>query len=163
MLQKISLVFIGALLLFALPGYADARGNKGGNHGNRGYSSHHRGHNSHYGKHNSHYRKHNSYRGGHYGYRGGSYSHHRRYRPYYGYYAPWVAPLVWGSAWANYNSYPRQNTVVVREQPVYVERPTTTAPPDAFWYYCQSAGAYYPDVQTCSEAWVPVPPTPAAR
>ena len=27
----------------------------------------------------------------------------------------------------------------------------------AYWYYCPSAGAYYPDVQSCSEAWVPVP------
>jgi len=29
--------------------------------------------------------------------------------------------------------------------------------PPAYWYYCPSAGAYYPDVQSCSEAWVPVP------
>ena len=27
----------------------------------------------------------------------------------------------------------------------------------AYWYYCPSAGAYYPDVQSCPEAWVPVP------
>jgi hypothetical protein len=27
----------------------------------------------------------------------------------------------------------------------------------AYWYYCPSSGAYYPDVQSCSEAWVPVP------
>ena len=26
-----------------------------------------------------------------------------------------------------------------------------------YWYYCPSAGAYYPDVQSCPEAWVPVP------
>ena len=27
----------------------------------------------------------------------------------------------------------------------------------AYWYYCPSAGAYYPNVQSCPEAWVPVP------
>jgi len=27
----------------------------------------------------------------------------------------------------------------------------------AYWYYCPTAGAYYPNVQNCPEAWVPVP------
>lgn len=27
----------------------------------------------------------------------------------------------------------------------------------AYWYYCPSAGAYYPYVQSCPEAWEPVP------
>ena len=27
----------------------------------------------------------------------------------------------------------------------------------AYWYYCPSAGDYYPNVQSCPEAWVPVP------
>lgn len=26
-----------------------------------------------------------------------------------------------------------------------------------YWYYCPSYGAYYPNVATCPEAWVPVP------
>lgn len=34
--------------------------------------------------------------------------------------------------------------------PAYTEAP-------AYWYYCQSYGAYYPNVTTCPEAWVPVP------
>jgi ABC-type Zn2+ transport system substrate-binding protein/surface adhesin len=29
---------------------------------------------------------------------------------------------------------------------------------EGYWYYCQSAGAYYPYVQTCSEPWIPVVP-----
>jgi len=32
-----------------------------------------------------------------------------------------------------------------------------TAPYPDYWYYCQSAGAYYPYVGTCPEGWVPVP------
>ena len=27
----------------------------------------------------------------------------------------------------------------------------------AYWYYCQSYGAYYPNVTSCPEAWLPVP------
>ena len=26
-----------------------------------------------------------------------------------------------------------------------------------YWYYCPSYGAYYPNVGSCPEAWVPVP------
>lgn len=37
--------------------------------------------------------------------------------------------------------------------PAYVYAP----PPTAYWYYCPGAGAYYPYVQSCPEAWVPVP------
>lgn len=36
--------------------------------------------------------------------------------------------------------------------------PTASAPADvAQWYFCQSAGGYYPNVQTCPEAWIKVP------
>ena len=27
----------------------------------------------------------------------------------------------------------------------------------SYWYYCPSYGAYYPNVATCPENWVPVP------
>ena len=30
--------------------------------------------------------------------------------------------------------------------------------PQAYWYYCPSARAYYPTVRTCPEPWVKVPP-----
>ena len=30
-------------------------------------------------------------------------------------------------------------------------------PAPAYWYYCPSYGAYYPNVTSCPEAWVPVP------
>jgi hypothetical protein len=40
---------------------------------------------------------------------------------------------------------------VVEAPPVYVE------PGSGFWYYCPSAGAYYPSVPSCPEPWVPVP------
>ena len=46
--------------------------------------------------------------------------------------------------------------------PVYVP-PVIEAPPvyeqaPGYWYYCPSAGAYYPYVGSCPVPWVPVPP-----
>jgi hypothetical protein len=43
------------------------------------------------------------------------------------------------------------------------EPPVVAAPPeyvpgaDGYWYYCQSAGGYYPTVPSCAEPWIPVP------
>jgi len=37
--------------------------------------------------------------------------------------------------------------------PAYAYAP----PPPTYWYYCPSAGAYYPYVASCPEPWVPVP------
>jgi hypothetical protein len=42
--------------------------------------------------------------------------------------------------------------------PVYAEPPQGyVQPAPGYWYYCTSAGAYYPDVASCAEAWLPVP------
>jgi hypothetical protein len=61
--------------------------------------------------------------------------------------------------------YPYPPPVVVEEPPVYVERepaPPPAAPPEppAYWYYCSSAKAYYPNVPACPEAWMKVPARP---
>jgi hypothetical protein len=48
--------------------------------------------------------------------------------------------------------------VIVREQPaVYVQRGDVPAE-EGSWYYCASERGYYPDVPTCPEEWIPVPP-----
>jgi uncharacterized protein DUF3300 len=31
-------------------------------------------------------------------------------------------------------------------------------PPESYWYYCASAGTYYPTAPTCPEPWIKVPP-----
>ena len=31
-------------------------------------------------------------------------------------------------------------------------------PSQSYWYYCSSAGAYYPTTPTCPEPWIKVPP-----
>jgi hypothetical protein len=39
--------------------------------------------------------------------------------------------------------------------------PPVIAPPSsAFWFYCPSAGAYYPYVDVCPGGWIQVPATP---
>jgi hypothetical protein len=67
----------------------------------------------------------------------------------------WPAP-VWGPP-----------TVVVQQPPVFIEQPQVqqqmtpsvgSAPPaQQFWYFCEPTGAYYPNVQTCTEPWIKVP------
>lgn len=55
--------------------------------------------------------------------------------------------------------------VIVEQPPVYTQQPplppapAQPPPPQSYWYYCPSAQAYYPSVQTCPEAWVKVPPS----
>ena len=36
--------------------------------------------------------------------------------------------------------------------------PAYSEPAPSYWYYCPSAGGYYPDVPSCPEQWVPVTP-----
>jgi hypothetical protein len=49
--------------------------------------------------------------------------------------------------------------VVIREPPVYVQQAPATGPlEEGYWYYCQSARAYYPTAPSCAEPWVKVPP-----
>ena len=55
--------------------------------------------------------------------------------------------------------------VVVQEPPVYVQQTPAPAPPappaptqQNYWYYCAPTRDYYPNVQTCPEAWIKVAP-----
>ncbi len=73
----------------------------------------------------------------------------------------------WGPPWP-YWYYPppyyvySPPPVVVQEPPVYVQQQPPLAapapPPQSYWYYCPSTKAYYPNVPTCSEAWIKVVP-----
>jgi hypothetical protein len=56
------------------------------------------------------------------------------------------APLIWPS----YHGYPYAYTPYY--PPGYIQ-----PGPAATWYYCASAGAYYPNVSQCPEGWQQVP------
>jgi hypothetical protein len=83
--------------------------------------------------------------------------------PYWWHYPPpyYVYPPPYYAYPPPYYAYPPPQ-VIVESPPVYVQpEPPLQSPasaPQAYWYYCASARAYYPNVQTCSEAWVKVPP-----
>jgi hypothetical protein len=63
---------------------------------------------------------------------------------------------VWGPYWDGgpYWPYDADPPVVVAPPPVVVQ------PSPHYWYYCDSAQAYYPYVQHCPTGWRPVTPTP---
>jgi hypothetical protein len=73
-----------------------------------------------------------------------------------------VGPGFWWGPPYPYYWYPPPYypPVVVQPQPqVYVQQaPAPPSAPPGEWYYCQSAGGYYPQVQSCPEPWVRVPP-----
>jgi len=71
-------------------------------------------------------------------------------------------PYWWGAPYPYYwypppYYYPPAGLM---EQPqVYVQQAPAPPPaPPAYWYYCASAQMYYPQVQSCPEPWVQVPP-----
>ena len=72
------------------------------------------------------------------------------YAPYY-YYRP-----TYGYSYAPYYAY--WPTVVVDQPSVYIERQPIAPPTEQFWYFCQPAGAYYPNARTCAEPWIEVTP-----
>lgn len=96
------------------------------------------------------------YRG--YGYRGYGY----RGYGHYGYKRPSVVivPRVVVPFGLPYLYSP----VVVAPPPVYVQPSPQVyvqpPPPQPYWYYCDSARAYYPYVHQCPGGWRQVTPTP---
>ena len=73
--------------------------------------------------------------------------------PYYGYYGPPYA----------YYPPPYPGPAVAQEPQTYAQAAPEPAPavpeqPKAYWYYCASAGAYYPTAPSCPEVWIKVPP-----
>jgi len=66
----------------------------------------------------------------------------------YGYPYPYYYP-------APYAAYPPVATDPGPSE--YIEQPVEPSA-GGYWYYCSSSQAYYPTVQTCSEAWIRVLP-----
>ncbi|HVH17453.1 MAG TPA: hypothetical protein VNF72_04075 [Myxococcota bacterium] len=122
------------LALAAIPGVALAGGGHGHGHGH-----------GHGGSKYSFSFGFGPYWGGPWWYGPGAYYPHAYGFPYPYSYPVYPAPI--------YAPAPR----VVVEEPVYVERDAAPVA-SGWWYYCESAGAYYPDVPSCDEPWLKVPP-----
>ncbi len=105
-------------------------------------------------------------RGGHgsHGHGGHGHGHggHHHYGHHGAHFSLWLGPLWYAPyAYPHYYPYHHETPVIVEERTVYVERPASAAPAESWWYYCESAGGYYPDVASCPKGWVKVPPRPA--
>ena len=48
--------------------------------------------------------------------------------------------------------------VIVQQPQIYIQHPPALQAAATYWYYCPSAKKYYPEVQSCAEPWIPVPP-----
>ena len=76
----------------------------------------------------------------------------------------WWDPWWWGLGYPYpYVYYPPPSFAYLpaEEPSEYIERqPSSEAQPQGYWYYCASAKAYYPTVETCPEDWIKVPPAP---
>lgn len=71
-----------------------------------------------------------------------------------------LGPAWWWGWPGYYYPYPAYAAPVVVQQspPVYIQQQAPAEP--YYWYYCESARAYYPYVQQCPGGWMKVvPPT----
>jgi hypothetical protein len=66
----------------------------------------------------------------------------------------------WGYGYDPYYDYPRHSRTVVIEREARRAEVEPGPPPAQYWYYCDSAEAYYPYVNSCAEGWREVPATP---
>jgi hypothetical protein len=128
-------VMLVAVLGFASVGHAAGRGSQGGSAAGHGGGPAAHGGTS--GFHNSPGAFHGS-PGAFHDHPGAFHDHRFHGRGFVG-----VAPFVWAPGYVY--------------APPVVEAPPVYVPSDGYWYYCQSAGAYYPVAPSCPEPWIPVP------
>jgi len=67
----------------------------------------------------------------------------------------WGPPYLW--YWYPPYYYPPAPVIVPQPQ-IYIQQPPALQAAATYWYYCPSAKKYYPEVQSCAEPWIPVPP-----
>lgn len=74
---------------------------------------------------------------------------------------PYWGPGYWGPPWWDpfwYPAYAAPPVIVREEPPVYIQQqPAPQA--SSYWYYCESAKAYYPYVRECPAGWLKVVPS----
>jgi hypothetical protein len=132
-MKKMIAVVVAGLVLLVAAGPSAARGRGGGGRGGFHGGGHFQGH---------HFR-------GHFGGRvvigGGVFLGPYWYPPYYGYPYPY------------YPYYPYDPVPVASEPTSYIQQPMPT-----YWYYCESAKAYYPYVRECPGGWLTVAPPQGA-
>lgn len=137
----LAVVCAAALVLAVMAEEAAAAGRSGG-HGSGGSHAGHSG-SHHSGSHSHH-----------------NHGHHSHSRVFVG--VGVGAPLFWGPAYYG-PAYYAPGYYYPPPAPVYIEQnPAPIEQGSQYWYYCQSARAYYPYVNGCPEGWQRVLPQPPA-
>jgi hypothetical protein len=89
-----------------------------------------------------------------------AYSRYHYYHPYF--YGPYgYSPYYYGPYYGAFydSSYVVYPAPPIEETRVYVQQSSGEQELEpGYWYYCRSAGAYYPKVERCAEEWIKVPP-----
>lgn len=79
-------------------------------------------------------------------------------------FSPYPRHTYPGHHWPRIYSPPVTRIMVAPPPVVYIEQYPASPPVPAlepgYWYYCDAAGAYYPQVRTCVGDWRKVPPGP---
>lgn len=134
-------ILLALTLGLASVGYADGRGGHGGHGGGPAVHGGFHGHGGAPARGGFHGNGGGSH-GGFHGHPGAFHGHgHFHGGGFIG-----VSPFIWGPG------YVYTPPVYVDPGPVYVDPGS-----NGYWYYCQSLGAYYPNVASCPEPWVTVP------
>jgi len=77
-------------------------------------------------------------------------------------YGWWGWPGYWGPGyWGAPYPYSAPSPTVIQQAPTEYIQQESAPPQQAYWYYCQNAGAYYPYVKDCPGGWMQVVPSPA--
>jgi hypothetical protein len=77
----------------------------------------------------------------------------------YGWWGAPYYPYYYGAPYPYYYSAPPAAQTGPTE---YIQQ--APAPPEqSYWYYCRSAGGYYPYVKDCAEGWMQVVPQPGPQ
>jgi hypothetical protein len=98
---------------------------------------------------------------GHGGHKHGHKHHHRHIFLGAGFYNPWYAWDPWWYTPLYPYHYPFAAPAGFEQ--TYIEQYAVPLE-SGFWYYCHSAGVYYPGVAQCAEGWEQVAPrSPAAE
>ena len=136
--RALALIAVLIAFVFVPPSYAAGRRH-----------IHHRGFHHHGGLHHRGFHHRGFHHHGHHRFRHHGFHHHGfRSRAFIGF-----GPTYW------YHPSYVPRPVAIQQPPIYVQQAPATDPLEpGHWYFCQSAGAYYPTAPSCPEAWVKVAP-----
>ena len=99
------------------------------------------------------------------GFGGAAFAHGRSHFDFYVGTSSWWGPPPYYRRFPYYPPYyyEPQTIIIEREPMVYIQQPPVAATGQTpVWQYCTDPPGYYPYVQSCRQAWIPVDPRTVA-